>query len=167
MLNSCNKVYILNTYMTQPQSWGTQGEKWKVYLLPMQELNSTASKYEALSKLVQEIFSESDISKQCLIMKSLAEALWCTQTVFLSKQQSLADGEDAQTIKVPGVNTLLYRSITIMTVSPEKFSGVCIMFIRRRTESNFLILFSMLYIAVEQLQLEVFKGGKNITSFFS
>ena len=44
------------------------------------------------------------------LMKSLAEALWCTQTVFLSKQVLTTVAgrrRDAQTIEVPGAYTLL------------------------------------------------------------
>ena len=44
------------------------------------------------------------------LMKSLPEALWCTQTVFLSKQvlTTVAGRQrDAQTIEVPGAYTLL------------------------------------------------------------
>ena len=43
-------------------------------------------------------------------MKSLPEALWCTQTVFLSKQVLTTVAgrrRDAQTIEVPGAYTLL------------------------------------------------------------
>ena len=45
-----------------------------------------------------------------MLMKSLPEALWCTQTVFLSKQVlTIVAGRrrDAQTIEVPGADTLL------------------------------------------------------------
>ena len=43
-------------------------------------------------------------------MRSLAEALWCTQSVFLSKQvQTTVAGRrrDAPTIEVPGAYTRL------------------------------------------------------------
>ena len=45
-----------------------------------------------------------------MLMKSLPEALWCTQTVLLSKQvltTVAGKRRDAQTIKVPGAYTLL------------------------------------------------------------
>ena len=45
-----------------------------------------------------------------VLMKSLAEALWCTQPVYLSKQvlTTVAGRQrDAQPIKVPGTYTLL------------------------------------------------------------
>ena len=43
-------------------------------------------------------------------LKSLAEALWCFKTVFLSKQVRtvvLADGEMVRRFEVPGACTLL------------------------------------------------------------
>ena len=44
------------------------------------------------------------------LMKSLAEALWCTQTVFLSKQVlTIVAGRrrNAQMIEIPGAYTVL------------------------------------------------------------
>ena len=45
-----------------------------------------------------------------MLVGSLAEVLWCTQTMFLSKRvQKVVVGRqsDAQTIKVPGFYTLM------------------------------------------------------------
>jgi len=58
------------------------------------------------------------------LMKSLAEALWCTQIMFLSKQVLTIVLADAQMIEVPGAYTHLRWSSTTSNIPWGKEASI-------------------------------------------
>ena len=119
------RVNIHHTYFQFTQTVYTHVGLWKnlqhCSTLKCSWVNKPAKSWQSHGKMSLHSAPGSVLIKTTL-MKSSAEALWRTQTVFLLKQVwTIVTGrmQDAQTIQVLGTYTLLRGNLVLQTIPPE------------------------------------------------